>query len=207
MDRHPTPEERLLNLIRRKDGKQKAALEKDREITKPAVVANPLRLPELPVLEFISFKNFKSILVVIIIIIVLYILTELMPLKADENKLARTVSRNQAENQILMIRPAAVRPYSYYSGQFDQRDIFESNPSVGIAKPATANANLPQLTKGLKLVGVILDNNPQAIIENSAENKTYFLHKGEVINDLKLEAITESKAILSYGSEKLELAL
>ncbi|MDP3142762.1 MAG: hypothetical protein Q8N14_02285 [Candidatus Omnitrophota bacterium] len=208
MDKYSTPEERLLHLIRRKNEKQKAGGEES--VSRPKIISAYGRWAKQGAIfsAVFSFKNLKKILISIAIVLVLYISVELLFLRGSDTKLAKTTMRSQGEDKGGAIQPSALKPYSYYSAQFDQRDIFETTPYAGsIAKSSTVSANLSQLTKDLKLVGVILDNNPQAIIESNTDKKTYFLRKGELINDMKLEVITESKVILSYGNEKIELAL
>lgn len=208
MDKYSTPEERLLHLIRRKNEKQKAGGKEN--VSRPEMLSVYRKWAQEGAIfpALLSFKSLKKILISIAIVLVLYISVELLFLRGSDTKLVRTTMRSQGENKDGAIQPPALKPYSYYAAQFDQRDIFETTPYAGsIAKSSTVSANLNQLTKDLKLVGVILDNNPQAIIENNADKKTYFLHKGEFINDMKLEVITESKVILSYGNEKMELAL
>ena len=61
------------------------------------------------------------------------------------------------------------------------------------------------LSKTLRLVGIVLDAQPKAIIERIAQKETVFLSKGETVEGAVLEDILEDKVILSYQDEKVEL--
>ncbi|MBU1912737.1 MAG: hypothetical protein KKB22_04305 [Candidatus Omnitrophica bacterium] len=57
----------------------------------------------------------------------------------------------------------------------------------------------------LNLLGIIIGDNNQAIIEDKTLKKTYFLYKGDSFGDLKVYDIKESAVILDYKGEKIEL--
>ena len=51
--------------------------------------------------------------------------------------------------------------------------------------------------KALKLVGIIWSKNPEVMIENSKDSRTYTLRKGEVLNNqFKIKEITRNSAVL-----------
>ena len=203
MDKYSTPEERLLLLIRRKDQKQAVKVE-------AGIVAgdtSPVKLSWLRQKKLFSFNFFNGLLIIIVGILVFYILFEFLFAKNGQTKIS-TTPVPKFEGKHMAAEDNKIKPYSYYSSQFEKRDIFEiASSESDIFTPGTASANIQQLIQDLKLVGVILDNNPQAIIESKTENKTYFLHRGESVRDFKVEVINESKVILSCGQEKFELAL
>ena len=57
----------------------------------------------------------------------------------------------------------------------------------------------------LKLVGVLWSDNPQAMIENIKEQKTYFVGVGDKIGVVTVKAIMQNKVILSKDTEEWEL--
>ena len=64
--------------------------------------------------------------------------------------------------------------------------------------------------EALKLVGIIWSANPEVMIENSKDSRTYTLKKGESLSDqFKIKEISRSSAILVVttpaGSKEYEL--
>jgi len=58
----------------------------------------------------------------------------------------------------------------------------------------------------LKLVGILWSNNPQAMIENAKENKTYLLNSGDQLGEFKVSEILKNKVvILNKDGEKWDL--
>jgi type II secretory pathway component PulC len=57
----------------------------------------------------------------------------------------------------------------------------------------------------LKLVGVLWSDKPQAMIENTREQKTYFVGIGDKIGVVSVKNIFENKVILSKDLEEWEL--
>jgi len=57
----------------------------------------------------------------------------------------------------------------------------------------------------LKLVGVLWSDNPQAMIENTKEQKTYFVSAGDKIGVVIVKSILRNKVILGKDSEEWEL--
>jgi hypothetical protein len=57
----------------------------------------------------------------------------------------------------------------------------------------------------LKLVGVLWSDHPQAMIENTKEQKTYFVSTGDKIGVVTVKSILQNKVILTKDSEEWEL--
>ena len=51
----------------------------------------------------------------------------------------------------------------------------------------------------------MLDKTSEAIIEDMEAKQTFFLRKGERIKDAIVDEIQESKVILLYGDQRVEL--
>lgn len=207
MDKYSTPEEKLLHLIRRKDQRQKVKVEAGiasgaTSLVKPHWLRQKKLFPNI-----ISFRYLNGLLIIICGILALYILFEFLFARNEPVEIAvPPVSEFQEKN--LTPEDNKLKPYSYYSSQFEQRDIFAiASPESNIVASGGTSSDIQQVLQDLRLVGVILDHNPQAIIESKIENKTYFLHQGESIRDFRVEVINESKVILSSGPERFELAL
>jgi len=83
-----------------------------------------------------------------------------------------------------------------------RRNIFTLTPE---AKKEEAQKRLKPFTV-LKLVGILWsEDNPQAMIEDSEDKKTYILNKGDQIDRWKIERITRDKVVLVDEEGEWEL--
>src|SRR3989338_1966952 len=140
------------------------------------------------------------------LILTFYIVYELLFVKTGSGSFLRETKATYDEDAATTITVATPKPYEYYSDQIEKRDIFESplyrvKPGEGI-KPA---AGASEFTKNLRLVGIVLDENAEAIIEDLDSKETLFLHKGESIKEALVYEIQESKVILIYHNQRVEL--
>jgi len=97
----------------------------------------------------------------------------------------------------------------YYLAGVGGRQVF-SSVSTEDRQPSLPQALTPadtDITKNLSLVGVLSGDNPQAVIEDKKEQKTYYLNKGQYIGDLQIEDIKTNSVILNRNSQKYELFL
>jgi hypothetical protein len=62
-----------------------------------------------------------------------------------------------------------------------------------------------QETAGLKLVGILWSDNPQAMVENTVDQKTLLLSVGDQVSRLTVKAITKDKVVLSRDDRVWEL--
>ena len=64
---------------------------------------------------------------------------------------------------------------------------------------------LKKFSDGLKVVGIIWSDAPQAIIEDSQDAKTYLLNRGSKIKGARVKDILKDRVILSYDGQQVEL--
>jgi hypothetical protein len=64
---------------------------------------------------------------------------------------------------------------------------------------------IKELSANLRLAGIALTPDLQAMIENKETNETLFLKKGDIINRLTIQEIFADRVILSYEGETIEL--
>lgn len=96
------------------------------------------------------------------------------------------------------------------SGQNITRDFFLP---FGEKRSVYTQEDGPDITeevKALKLVGIIWSANPEVMIENSKDSRTYTLKKGEALGDkFKVKEISRTSAVLAVttpeGSKEYEL--
>lgn len=115
-------------------------------------------------------------------------------------------------------RPAAASPGQFpkqgefkgYREVFKKRDIFASPlklSSPGLDQPAQTPSPAPSWNSDgkFKLVGIILDTDPRAVVEHPEEGNTLFLSPGDRLDEAVLEAVQAGKAVFCYRGRKFEL--
>lgn len=106
-----------------------------------------------------------------------------------------------------------LEPKDYYLDKVGKRDLFSLADEMARKKEAAFKEQAKQdrlspiqeVTEGFKLVGISWSDKPDAIIEDTRLQKTYFVQRGHMINDVKIQAIFRDKIILRYGTEEIEL--
>ena len=83
-----------------------------------------------------------------------------------------------------------------------RRNIFISLP---IKSESAISKETEQAMTNLKLVGIIWSNNPQIMIENINEQRTYLLSTGEQIGQHKVKKIFRDRVILEIEGQEQEL--
>lgn len=106
------------------------------------------------------------------------------------------------------------KPASYYLEEARQRNIFKMGAEAlkGEAGAAEGEINLLppssriiEATGHLKLVGISWSSDPDAMVEDEKALRTFFVKKGQMVGDLRVEAIFRDKIILSCEGEEIEL--
>ena len=209
MDRNKkemTSEEKLLNLIRKKAPEKKA---------EPA--SGPV--PDLFGFERRSktwqrdfFKIFQvgsRILMVFCLVLAVYIVINLV-LYPKEKKIVLNddlQDNNGTWGESESLTPA-VRAFNEYE-ELARKNVFlttgKPGGETGFVSEEAAGSAADDLTQSYKLVGIILDQSPQAIIEDIKNKQTLFLFKGEEIGGAILEKIEEGRVILLRNNQRVEL--
>ncbi len=83
-----------------------------------------------------------------------------------------------------------------------QRNMFSFLPPKAEAAVIT---EVPTVITNFKLVGILWSDNPQAMIEDKKDQKTYFLKSGEKIKEIMIKEIFRNKVVLSNGEREWEL--
>ncbi|MDD5466031.1 MAG: hypothetical protein PHP73_06825 [Candidatus Omnitrophica bacterium] len=98
---------------------------------------------------------------------------------------------------------------SYFLEKIRQRDIFKmgqssQNGDTGAASHSPS-PRIIEATEHLKLVGISWSDDPDAMIEDTKALRTFFVKRGGLIGEVKVQAIFKDKLILRYGEEEIEL--
>jgi hypothetical protein len=101
---------------------------------------------------------------------------------------------------------ATMKGVAYYIGKLAGRDIFRRKAKLdGLADEPVFSSKMADMTADLKLVGISMSDDPDAMVEDTKFQKTYFVKSGSMIGDLRVAEITKDKVVLKYNKELFEL--
>ncbi|MFA5115748.1 MAG: type II secretion system protein N [Candidatus Omnitrophota bacterium] len=185
---YTSPEDRLLKLIK---GDKKANN-----------VAAPGEPAQKKMTIKIGAKKLNIILIVILVLLLAVLLIDSLRFRMSTRSHIRVEAPKAAENANSN-RPATISQ-AIDTTDLESKDLFRapSDPSQGVASGSSFDK-----LKDLTLNGIIAGDNPQAIIEDTKNKKSYFLNKGQSINRMTVKDILQDRVILEVDGETLELTL
>jgi hypothetical protein len=207
MKDNSAPEERLLRLIR--GSQKKEALAPARNI-QSLPEQKPEQAPSLwglvqPHLLFIrTYRVQRILLVALIIACVFFIASVVYPLLPSAPIIEIQPNAPQEAAQPEQPRPQQ-KPLDYYAQVIKGRQIFSSALPVEADAPARIAGT--DLTKDINLLGVVTGDAPEAVVEDTKANKVYYVKRGMLIGDYRVDEIQESKVIVSRNGQRFELHL
>lgn len=98
-----------------------------------------------------------------------------------------------------------IKPLTFYLDSVNGHHIFGNAAQPEIHK--AVNAQGSNVIKEINLVGVIIGDHPQAIIEDKNTQKTFYINKGQFIGEFQVEDIQEGKITVNHEGERYELYL
>jgi hypothetical protein len=194
MKNNNSPEEKLLKLIR---GQQAHLPSQD---DKPAVELSSS--PKAMALDLLFVRKIVFILFILSLIYFIFSLVYSIALP-KQIKLSKTTLNDNAQTKE---DPSQARPYEFYLEATQGKEIFSKPSSLEEPLKSAALADV-DLTKDINLVGIIAGDNPQAIIEDKRNQKSYYLFKGQFVGEFQVEDIQEGKIILNHNGQRSELYL
>jgi len=97
------------------------------------------------------------------------------------------------------------RSFLYYLEMVQRRNIFSPIALQTAKKQEPPKEDLTKLSASLKVVGISWGKEPVAMIEDQAAKKTYFLKKGDSINQFQIKDVLKDRVILEREGQTLEL--
>ena len=200
----PTPEEKLLRLIRGKGTRQAA------EGTMPAPAggaaaatrppaAPPGRARRAPSLRAaIGFLGavLGAELVLLLVQVLRPLPTVTVPVVIASPVERPAVPEAPAAPDVPSVAAAASRP------------LFAPPAAPAAAEPSRPSGSATQLASRLTLMGIVAGHPAQAIIGDSQTQKTYFVTAGQtVVEGAVVEQVLENRVVLDLAGEKIELTL
>jgi hypothetical protein len=100
------------------------------------------------------------------------------------------------------------KPLSFYTGPIAGKDLFKAGQPVRQAESAGVTLeDATEVLSEVELLGILIDEKPQAVLEDKQAGKTYFLYEGDTFKDMVVERIMVGKVILRYKGRTLVLSL
>jgi len=199
------PEDRLLRLIRGEKKEQTGS----RELVKFSVRSDRLKqiLSVLKTEPVVSINRILPVIIFMLLIYTAYVwirpgISEEILIPSPRVFSLKSIDKKQQIN----LKSQNLKPPLFYSSMVKKRNLFKqltANPVI----LSGVGIDIRKLVKDLNLVGIVLDESPQAIIENRKTKSVFYLNEGGAIGELKVSKISESSVTLSYGLETIDLFL
>ncbi len=99
----------------------------------------------------------------------------------------------------------------YYKEKVGSRDLFRlgakeaAAAQTPVAQEDAAKKQQEAILSKYKLVGISWSDNPDAMIENTGEQKTYFVKRGQMLDGIKVAGIFRDKVVLNSNGQEIEL--
>lgn len=100
----------------------------------------------------------------------------------------------------------SLKPLADYLAAVQQANPFGGAPAI-VAAPVEQSAKhrLGELTQGLVVVGIDRGANPEAIVEDTTQKRTYFVKVGDELNGMVVREISARGVVVTYEGEELLL--
>lgn len=208
-----TSEEKLLRLIRKKDKSSEApplALPEDHPAVSPDL-PDEAQGPEKQMDVLALSIRVLAVTACVILVLVLnkYALLRAKPPAALETsfqtQITEDISSLSGKGEESPVPAIETRSFESYKQTMAGRDVFQAPWEKPVQSAPASGASAAELSKQLKLVGILMDKDPKAIVEDLGTQQTFFVSPGERIGNAIVEEIREDKVILIFGQEKVEL--
>ena len=141
-------------------------------------------------------------------VFLIYYVTQMsLQLKRASNLI---LSSNGRDSAVSEAAEPEVRNASYYLEKVSGRNLFAigqvPEPEVKPGEEGVLTAKEADRTKDFALVGIAWSSDPEAMVEDSKNKKTFFVKRGQALDDeVKVVTIFKDKAVLTYKGKEFEL--
>jgi len=210
-----SPEEKLLNLIKKKKKTDPAPVQKTTKPEGPVpekievpVKEKAVRIPQpgLSLGNIANLENIKrlnTVLFAMLILIILYIFIAIFFIPTKEI----TVTGIDEKRHARSVDEIEVRPYSYYSRGMGSKKVFRPTITQEQTKKFKPEILSEEIIGNLTLLGIVTGEMPQAIIEDKKLKKNFFLKEGQSAGGVLLKKIDDGSVTVVYRGEEFNLSL
>ena len=117
------------------------------------------------------------------------------------------IIKDKAAPVIDKVAAFKAKPLSIYVNGINKRDLFMPADVPPEPENTMLPVAIPALEKKIKLIGIMVDKDSKAIVEDLQNKQTHFLSRGDSIGTVLLEEIREDKVIFMYNNKRFELSL
>lgn len=208
-----TSEEKLLRLIRKKDKSSEAlslALPEDHPAISPGLPDEAQGLEKQMDVLALSIRVLAvTACAILFFVLNKYALLRTKPPAALEpsfqTQITEDTSSLSGKGEESPVPAVETRSFESYKQTMEGRDVFQAPWEKPVKEIPASSASAAELAKQLKLVGILLDKDPKAIVEDLGTQQTFFVSPGEEIGNAVVGEIRQDKVILFFGQEKVEL--
>lgn len=195
------PEEKLLKYLRKKDPQPLEETEDSRLHSSPAGQEKDFwfRHPAVYALLTDRKRLMECALGLLALSFLFWVFSFLYPLWGLDKKNIAVLREKAAPGT--QINPAQIPGIDSYLGPVSGKNIFAAQEAVVQSAVQMGVNDLADL----QLVGIISGDNPQAVIEDRRSQKSFYVNKGQLIGDFRVNDILEKKVILSRQGRQYEL--
>ncbi len=97
-----------------------------------------------------------------------------------------------------------LKPFSFYLENIKKRDIFRMGRKPAL-EGELISSKAAEATQNLRVVGISWSEQPDAMIEDIKAGKTYFVKKGQMAGEFKVEVIYKDRVTLRCGMENIDI--
>jgi len=98
-----------------------------------------------------------------------------------------------------------LRPYDFYAKQINGRDVFVAPKQVKTIERTGLAAG--QLPVNFKVVGIVLANPAQVVIEDQTAHQTYFVSQDSPSNGISIKYVLKDKIVLEYQNQNIDIKI
>lgn len=208
-DHKMTPEEKLLKVIENPPGATNIFIPSGKLAKSPALSAGP-RAFDVAVfskdylLPHLTLQTVNKILIVLAVsVTILWIVNFTRSYSTLQDRFCRIQQNSSSIVSDSAQSLSGPESFAFDGSAAAKRNIFSMSPEQ--PDSVLAQASPDQFLSAIKLVGVIWSDNPQAMIEDTKEQKTYLVGTGDQVGQFTAKKILSDRVVLENNGREYQL--
>ena len=157
-------------------------------------------------------KRINVILKFLIVVMTIYAAYSIFEMATDIKKSANLILPPDEMTEQIEEPPVGLKNVSYYLEKIRDQNIFTAaDAPEEVVEYETEEdeyfaEEMVDVTKECSLVGIAWSDDPEAMIEDTKLNRTFFMKRGQTMsNGVRIVAIFKDRVVLSYKDKEFEL--